>query len=226
MNPAHKQRLVGAIVLVALGLIIIPAVLDFSRDERADMKGVEVPPGPDAMQMEVLPLDEWSQKVEPGIQHQPQPASAGEAVESSEPPEPAPDQSAPAAPAAVPEKSEPKPVSPAVTEKRESKPAAAATAAAKPAPAPVAPAPKSEIAAKGEGWVVQVISLTVEARANAVRDQLRKAGYPAFVEKGKSGGNTIYRVKAGPVAQRAEADELKKAVKQTTKLDGLIMQNR
>lgn len=216
MSPAHKQRVIGAVVLVALGLIIVPAVLDFSRDEHADMKGMEIPPGPDAMQMEVLPLEEWSQKVEPGVARQEQ---SGEAVESTEPPETTPDQIEAAVPAVpVPQKNESRPA-PA--------PLAPVAPVAKPAPAPVTTAaPKAETVAKGEGWVVQVASLTVEAKANELRDQLRKAGHPAFIERGKSGGGDIYRVKAGPVAQRAEADELKRKVKQITGLEGLVRQNQ
>ncbi|MDZ4261467.1 MAG: SPOR domain-containing protein [Pseudomonadota bacterium] len=203
MNPVHKQRVIGAAVLVALGLIIVPALLDFSRDEQVDMKGVEIPPGPDAMRMEVLPLEQWSQKVEPGVEAQQPPAAEADVVKSSEPPAPIPDEVDVAVSAPAP--SEAKPAAPA------------------PATKP-APAAKAEAAAVTEGWVLQVASLTVETKANELRDQLRKTGYPVFIERGKSGGSVVYRVKAGPVADRAAADELKMQVKQKTRLDGLVMQ--
>ncbi len=202
MNPAHKQRVIGAAVLLALGLIIVPTLLDFSRDEQVDMKGVEIPPGPDAMRMEILPLEQWSQKVEPGIEAQQQSAAEAAVVESSEPPAPVPDEVD---------------VSVSAPPPSEVKPAA-------PAPATKPAIAKTEVAAVAEGWVLQVASLTVEAKANALREQLRKAGYPVFIERGKSGDSVIYRVKAGPVTSRAAADELKMQVKQKTRLDGLVMQ--
>lgn len=202
MNPVHKQRVIGAAVLVALGLIIVPALLDFSRDEQVDMKGVEIPPGPDAMRMEVLPLEQWSQKVEPGIEAQQQSAAEAAVVESSEPPAPVPDGVDVAVSAPPPSE-----VKPAV-----------------PAPATKPATAKTEAAAVTEGWVLQVASLAVETKANELRDQLRKTGYPVFIERGKSGGSVVYRVKAGPVADRAAADELKMQVKQKTRLDGLVMQ--
>jgi DedD protein len=213
MSPAHKQRLIGAIVLLALGLIIVPTVLDFSRDERSDKRGMEIPPGPDAMQMEVLPLDDWSQRVEPNVNsgvdgHEP----PADAVESTEPPIPAPEGEATgeierdAVPAAVPEIKADTPVVVA------------------PASAPVSTPAKTEAASGAGEWVVQVASLTVEAKAIALRDQLRQAGYPALIEPAK--GGAIYRVKAGPVSSRAEADDLKKQIKQSTRLDGLVMRNQ
>jgi DedD protein len=209
-------------VLVALFAIIVPTVLDFSRDERSGMKGMEIPPGPDAMQMEVLPLDEWAQKSDPGISPQ-EAGAAGEAVESTAPPEPAPDltETAPATVAKVVPKAVPaatpgeqKPIT--TPDLKVQSPAA---------PTPVL-APKAEAAAGGGGWVVQVASLTVEAKAVELRDRLRQGGYPAFVEPGKGGNGVIYRVKAGPVQQRGEADELKQRIKQSSNLDGLVMQNQ
>ncbi len=218
MSPAHKQRVIGAAVLLALGLIIVPTLLDFSRDEQADMMGVDIPPGPDAMRMEVLPLEQWSKKLEPGIEVQQQPAAEADAVEPVEPPAPTPD------PVDVAVSAPPSETKPAVMM------APAAPPVAKPAPAPPvtkpapAPAPKAEAVAVAEGWVLQIASLTVEAKANELRDQLHKAGYPVFIERGNSGGSVIYRVKAGPVTNRAAADELKTQVKQKTRLDGLVMQ--
>ncbi len=227
MSPMQKQRLIGAVVLVALGVIIVPMLFDFSREGAVEMQGVDIPPAPDAMRMEVLPLDDWSQKVDPGIDT-PEPVAVvaetetgteigTEAVESSEPPVAAavpveevaaePPPSAPKEPVAV--------VKPAVV-----KPAPVVASAAPPPSVPTA-AKKGVVA---EGWILQIASLTVEAKANDLRDRLRAAGYPVFIEYGKSGGSAIYRVKAGPVAGRAAADDLKIQVKQKTGLNGLVMQ--
>lgn len=203
MSPAHKQRLVGAAVLVALFLIIVPTVLDFSRDERIEMEGVGIPPGPDVMQMEVLPLDEWSQRVEPEVSRDQAVEEAP--IEAAAPPEPAPEAALPVA--------EPPP----------SRAVAPAPASAS-APAPIAAsAPRDAVA---DGWVVQVASLGSEARADELRDRLRKEGHSVTVEKGGSGSATVYRVKAGPVESRDEAELLKSRIKQATGLEGLVRQNR
>ena len=224
MSPMQKQRLIGAVVLVALGVIIVPMLFDFSREGPVEMQAVDIPPAPDVMRMEVLPLDDWSQKADPGID-KPEPVavvaeSVAGAVESAEPIVPAavpveevatePPPSVAKAPVAVP------PVPPVV----------------KPAPVvvPVAPAltPRAPAVAKkgvvAEGWILQIASLTVESKANDLRDRLRVAGHPVFIEYGKSAGSAIYRVKAGPVASRTAADDLKVQVKQKTGLDGLVMQ--
>ncbi len=216
MSPMQKQRLIGAVVLVALGVIIVPMLFDFSREGAVEMQGIDIPPAPDAMRMEVLPLDDWSQKVDPGIDKPQPPAVVAEteAVEPTEPP----------VPAAVPVEevaAEPPPSAP-------KEPVVVPPAPAAVKPAPVAPVPSAPAAAKKgavtEGWILQIASLTVEAKANDLRDRLRAAGYPVFIEYGKSGGSAIYRVKAGPVAGRAAADDLKIQVKQKIGLDGLVMQ--
>lgn len=67
MDQSHKQRLVGAIVLVALGLIFIPTILDFSQDEPHPLASREMPEAPDVMKMEVLPLEIWSERIDPEI---------------------------------------------------------------------------------------------------------------------------------------------------------------
>jgi DedD protein len=54
MNQALKQRLVGALVLVALGVIFLPALFNGGRPEQAELLK-EIPPAP---QMSVLEFQE------------------------------------------------------------------------------------------------------------------------------------------------------------------------
>jgi len=54
-------------------------------------------------------------------------------------------------------------------------------------------------------WVVQAGSFREEVNALAVRDRLRRAGYPSFVTESDSGG-AVYRVRVGPMIDQARAD--------------------
>jgi len=191
MDQAHKQRLVGAIVLTALGLILIPTLLDFSRDQPNLLSESEIPEAPDVMKMEVLPLDVWSERIDPGID------STNRIVES-----PAPVKKPTEAPAPVIEKQAATPVLEKKPEKVVSKP----------------PVPGGASA-----WVVQLASFSDEAKAFKLRDSLRKAGQPVFVERHRADSGIIYRVKVGPVLLRSEADSLKKQLASETKLNGLVM---
>src|SRR3972149_4777744 len=51
-----KQRLVGALGLIALAVIIIPLILDFRKDYGTVIKGTNIPPKPDDFRVEVVPI--------------------------------------------------------------------------------------------------------------------------------------------------------------------------
>ncbi|ALP54036.1 hypothetical protein Tel_13350 [Candidatus Tenderia electrophaga] len=201
MESAHKQRLIGGIVLLALALILVPSILDFSQDEPDPVQQVEMPEAPDAMQMEVLPLEVWSEPVDPEVD------GNERIVEMPEPEQPEPPAQASATPTPKPGAAETK-----STPKRDT-----AKAAPEADSKPVVPAGAS-------AWVVQVASFSDQPKAFKLRDRLRSAGHPSFIERGRSGGATIYRVKVGPVLERTEADQLKKKVDKQTQLNGLVMQ--
>lgn len=78
-------------------------------------------------------------------------------------------------------------------------------------------------AGRAGGWAVQVGALKAEADANALRDRLKAAGYTAFVDKVQSNGSTLWRVRAGPEVDRAAADKLRAGIKDTLKLEGMVV---
>ncbi len=198
MENAHKQRLIGAVVLLALALILVPTILDFSQDDPDPMQPTEIPASPDAMKMEVLPLEVWSEPVDPEV-------DGSEGIIET----PSAGDSAPEQPAPPPGEPETKP-----TPKQEATTSEAETSA------------KPAIPEGATAWVVQVASFSDQPKAFKLRDRLRAAGHPSFIERARSSGATIYRVKVGPVLERAEADQLKKQVDQETRLNGLVMQYR
>ena len=110
-------------------------------------------------------------------------------------------------PAAKPEpKPEPKPAAP--------KPEPAVAAA--PVSAPAAPA------ASGVGFAVQLGAFGQAAEANALRDKVRAAGFSAFVEQVRTDKGTLNRVRVGPVANRAEAENLKAQVASKVGVAGMV----
>ncbi|MEO6366253.1 MAG: SPOR domain-containing protein [Luteimonas sp.] len=89
--------------------------------------------------------------------------------------------------------------------------------AAKPAP-PAITVP----AAANVGFAVQLGAFSKAADANALRDRVRAAGMVAFTEAVNTDKGTLTRVRAGPVASRAEADQLKAQVRAKIGVDGIV----
>jgi DedD protein len=183
-----KQRIVGAIVLVALAVIFIPMLLPGSRDIGFSDNGSPIPPKPAELEnLKVLELEK------------PQPAPKPREIVRTPI-----DEHSPAAP---PEDVE----APATdTDKtplpEETLPPKTTSEAAKPA----ATTPKA--------WAVQVGSFTQRDNAMRLRDQLRSKGYKAFVEQITNADKTFYRVRVGPEVSREKAVALQKDLQSKMKL--------
>lgn len=80
---------------------------------------------------------------------------------------------------------------------------------AAPKPAANAPAAATTPAAASVGFAVQMGAFASTAEANALRDRLRGAGFSAIVQPVRTDKGTLNRVRVGPVASRAEAEQLK-----------------
>lgn len=79
---------------------------------------------------------------------------------------------------------------------------------AKPLPVDTPPEP---VKSGEKRWVIQVASLTDEAKANVFRDKLRSQGFSATVVTGVVKGKQVYRLNVGPEldAERAQATKSK-----------------
>ena len=117
-------------------------------------------------------------------------------------------------PAATPAvaKATPEPTAP-VEAKPTPRPAAASVEPPKVAPATPAaatPAPRPSAAAASDvGFAVQLGAFASLAEAHALRDRLRASGFSAIVQPVPTAKGTLNRVRVGPVATRAEAEQLK-----------------
>jgi DedD protein len=197
MDQGLKERLVGAAVLVAIGVWLIPWVLD----------GPEKPleTGPASLQLpaaqEPVPMRTQTLTLgEPPAAAQP----ATPAAESTEAPADT------VVAAAVPEPTLPAPTTAAASV---ATPPAAAVPTPKPAAAetprkPVAAPPTAAAAtstAKGD-WTVQLGSFGDENNARRLADRASTFGYKANVANYKANGKTLYRVRVGAYGSRGQAE--------------------
>ena len=194
MDFVLKQRLVGAVVLVALGVIFIPMLLEGpDRTLVPDIDTVpelvdEAPGRPLASFPEPEPVDrQVDRSVVMKETGAPALADGTEQPLALPPAEPPADTGSAAA--------EPVATSP--------EPALA------PEPIPE-PKPENSVAPSSDelaGWVVQVGSFSSEPNALALRDKLRKAGFTTQVERVQVDGAQRYRVRVGPYLERADAEK-------------------
>lgn len=77
-------------------------------------------------------------------------------------------------------------------------------------------------AAANVGFAVQLGAFSKAADANAMRDRARAAGMSAFTEAVNTDKGTLTRVRVGPVASRADADQLKAQVRAKIGVDGIV----
>ncbi|MDI9780082.1 SPOR domain-containing protein [Pseudomonas putida] len=212
LDKGMKQRMVGALVLVALAVIFLPML--FSRQD--EMRQVQVD-APQAPAMPTLP----EVKVEPVTVPEPQPLPEQPeqpeqppvVVSESTAPVKAPSQPiTPSPQAQAPVQAQPKPQATVQT------PAAAAKPATPVATAP-APAPsKIDVNGLPVSWSIQLASLSSRAGAENLQKTLRSQGYNAYI-RSAGGMNRVY---VGPLIERAEADKLKDVINRQQKLNGFV----
>jgi DedD protein len=73
------------------------------------------------------------------------------------------------------------------------------------------------------GYAVQLGAFKDESEAIGLRDRLRKAGFTAYTERAATDAGTLWRVRAGPELQRDRVEQLRNRIKESLKLDGLVV---
>ncbi len=160
MEAPLQQRIVGAIVLVTLGVIFIPALLDGSGYRSRQVQDIEIkekPEFPPLTQKKVKPIAtplENNRKEQVKLQQ------------------------------ADPKQAHKKPI---------------------------------------KSFALQIGTFGSNENAKKMRDQMRKAGYSAFVHKSTAKGKAIYKVRIGPELDRSVLDKLKAKLKKSKKIDGYIV---
>jgi DedD protein len=192
-----KERLTGAIILVALIVVLVPELLSGPiRPEprtRGPASSAEEPP----LRSYTINLADESHGGTGSLQMQPASAS---------PPAPAP-ATEPAAPVSKPQAATP---AARVESAPPATPAAPTPAPATPAAHAAAPPPPAESppAATGTGaYVVQLGSFANRANADRLAKQVHGLGYPVSVSRGST-GRRLYRVLVGPGRDHASAEQM------------------
>ncbi|HET9033924.1 MAG TPA: SPOR domain-containing protein [Dokdonella sp.] len=87
-----------------------------------------------------------------------------------------------------------------------------------------ADAPATAVAKTAAGaWAVQLGAFATVEDANKLKGRLSAAGFVGFVDKFTTEGKTLWRVRAGPEIERANAEKLRDQIKDKLKMDGLIV---
>lgn len=73
------------------------------------------------------------------------------------------------------------------------------------------------------GFAVQVAAMGSQGDATALRDKLRAAGFDGFVDSVSAGGRKLWRVRAGPQIQRADAERVRDQIKAKLGMAGNVV---
>jgi DedD protein len=198
-----KERLTGAIILVALIVLLVPELL--TGPIRTTTRAAAVassPEGPPLLSYTIkLGDDARARNAAPAASGPAQPApltasAAADPTAAAPPPAPADAATTPVEPAAPPAAAPPA-----------AAPAASTAPPAPPAPAAAGPGGKSAAGAPGAGWVVQLGSFASHANAEQLARNVHAQGFTVSVSRG-SGRRRLYRVRVGPVADHPAAVQL------------------
>ncbi|WP_346836980.1 SPOR domain-containing protein [Microbulbifer sp. SAOS-129_SWC] len=195
LNDGFRQRIVGALVLIALAVIFLPSLFDREGTRYIDMTS-QIPPAPDIEPIEMA-------APEPVADAAPAPPAdtlfQPEVVEQRSP-----------EPAETPQKaSEPKKAEP-------QKPAKEALAKQDSGPL---------LDAKGlpMAWVVQVAAYRDKARAEKLRDKLMDDGYKAYTRAVTTDKGHFVRVFVGPKVSKTDAESVKRELDQMLGASTLVL---
>ncbi|AVO55275.1 SPOR domain-containing protein [Ectopseudomonas mendocina] len=195
LDKGLKQRMVGALVLVALAVIFLPMLL--SREDEMRRVVVDAPAMPQAPATAEIIV---------------QPA---EVVEPEElPQEPVPVEEVNPQIVEVPE--QPKPTSPPVAEPSKPEPAKTEQVATS---APAKPDNRLDANNLPISWSVQLASLSSRVGAENLQKTLRSQGYNAYIRT----FDGMNRVFVGPLIERAEAERLRDQLNRQHKLSGFVV---
>jgi DedD protein len=205
MDHKLKQRLTGAIVLVALAVIFVPIILEGPDDDWTPRShSIPVQPQMDYRASMELDIPAPAQTVE-----EPTEVVITETLDLQQTPpvktQPSPDTQQPV-PAA-------------------GKASSPATAPEKPAKTTAAPARIAKVAEPQiKGWFVQVGSFGQEINAKGLQERLQSAGYETRLQKAAIGKGYAYRVLVGPSSSRTQAEKVADRLKSGQQLAGMVIE--
>jgi DedD protein len=193
-----KHRLIGAAVLAAVAVLLLPSFFKEKKDYQVNTKS-QIPARPNVVAEEFKP----PQPV-PNIEPAPAPETMFVPTEAE------PDQLAAVSSAAT----------SSVSVTKTSTTAKVAVSAAQFSSVPAMPLNHQGLP---DAWVVQVGSFATKEAANKLRDDLQADGQKAYVRTTTTGGNSISRVYIGPKLDRNQALAVKEQMDKRLKVNSMVM---
>ncbi|SDG91445.1 DedD protein [Pseudomonas flavescens] len=208
LDSGTKQRIVGALVLVALAVIFLPMLL--SRPDELRHVVVDAPGMPGKP---VVPEIEMQPVIVPDPQELPQEPVPGDNAASGQGQIPVEQAQAPVEQpiSALPEGQAPAAPS--------TPPPAASKQPEVAAPPQKAPAERLDANSLPVSWSVQLASLSSRPGAETLQKTLRAQGYNAYIRN----ADGMNRVFVGPLVERVEADRLRDQLNRQHKLNGFVV---
>ena len=219
-----KERLTGAIILVVLIVLLVPELLSGpSRSVPAPQAAATSSEEPPLRSYTInLADDSHSADSSTGTPNtspqasgpeQPTPiaesSTPAQQVDSDVPPEGSPTaatQTQAPAPSPISPQEQPRPMA---QHGSAAPPAQQRSTAAPPRPMSTERAePTDRSSSSTGGWMVQVGVFSIQANAERLAQELKSQGFHALVSEIGGGGRPLWRVRTGPVAERAAAEQL------------------
>ncbi|HED16955.1 MAG TPA: hypothetical protein ENI64_09125 [Gammaproteobacteria bacterium] len=201
-----KQRLIGAAVLLALGVIFIPMILDGTGNPVLR----EIPPIPQALDA-VDPRTLVIPKAPPMQEHRPHVVQKSARPYNVQPATPATTTASNKPVISEEEPTKKPPVKTQQATKPKKQPSSAQATAASPETI--------------RAWAVQVGSFNTSDKALKLRSTLRSKGFKAYVEKIRKQKKIYYRVRIGPVLNRNDADNSLKKLKKAGQKNAYVVRH-
>lgn len=194
-----RRRIVGVMVLAALGFVFIPMLIDFRKDYDQLISESNIPPKPDGFEVEILRLDQVQQISLPEIDVSTPPATDASGYPSSV--------------LASDRKAYDLRALRELTPGRQSEPDDDEST----------PKTLRQSLPEPSSWVVQLASFNSEDNAIHLRNRLRKKGFAAFVKKGRVNNRPVFRVQIGPELAKREAARIRDKVAKGFNLKGMVV---
>ena len=203
MEIRLKERLVGALVLVAIAVVVVPWILDNDK-ERQSFES-QIPDAPPLQPSRVIELTQPRPADESAFDDSVI-AGTSRAFESEQAKEFEVDRAE--------ESTETEPVSADNTNTQNT--------SSKSTPNPAIETKKAEPFTTKDGFIVQLGSFGNKANAERLVADLRAKGLKAYAKDDKSVKPAVHRVLIGPVLHREQAEKLQEKAKQLSGLNAIV----
>lgn len=197
MEDTVKQRLLGAVVIIGLAIIFLPAILDREEDSSLAVT-MEIPPRPQIVKN--IDIEKALDKKKAQFDK-----------EVIEPPKPL---------VVEPEKISQKKPSQVIEEIKAKAPVAKKVD--KPKPSTAEPI-KTNSAATTEVWVVQLGSFSKQENAQKLKQKLAKDYKNLYIEKVQIPGGNTYRLRLGDFTNKDLAIQQRRKIKSQHDISGVVM---